>query len=1369
MSNPKVSVIIPVYNAEKYLIECLNSVINQTEKNIEIICINDASNDTSINILSEFAKNDHRIKIIDYNVNKSASQARKDGVLISQGKYIMFLDADDTLETSACQSLSNMMDKYDVDILQFGTYVDALPSVKESTRKFFEGFAKPYNKFLYGKEIFEGCFEYKKYRFTLWNKIYKSDLCKKAFFYIKDGCFSKAQDLYAFFIIAYFAKSYYGINKKFYHYNYGRGITGIAHKTKLKEFERICSQKLVSDECKNFLINQGSFEFYNNIWKSIYKDLLNECINHFVNNIENGVEEKAFDILNKIWGTEAVIDILKTNYLEKMPYISMKISKEFNNIILKEYIKIKGSLTDIKDAVVPLGFDKIVPIVFATNNKYAPYAVVAIQSILENANKDNFYRIYVLHTDVSSYNIEILENICSNQATIKCINVTNLIQSKNVTLYEKAHFTKEAFYRFWIPEIFPFYEKTIYLDCDLILNTDISEIIPNDNLMNSMLVAAVHNALSKLGSKRIWENFGLISDEYFNSGVLVINNKQWILEDISRQCFEKLRTIPEKKLVCIDQDILNIVCRKRIYYLSPEWNYYWHLVYGNEELQKLYQSTIDKVGNNFKIIHYASAIKPWENPQLPLARYFWKYARKTDIYEEIVKRNFTNKETEENNVNLNSDNFNKLQNNYNISLKNINDLTNKIYCLKQDLERLQNSCLYRFSNKIEKIIHKLEGGLRCYKEHGLIYTFKRILFHLNININKKKNIDKLFDLWILKKLKGGVRCYKEHGLIYTLERMLVHLKILKNNTSNNNKTDDNKNINNEQDKLLGLGCSQKLHSPQLIVSLTSFPDRINTVHKTIETILEQSERPDKVVLCLAKEQFPNKEKDLPDNLLVLQQYGLQLIWYHDIKSYKKLIPVLTMYPEAIIVTADDDVYYDHDWLKLLYQSYKKYPSYIHCHRDTKFYIEGDEFKAIPGGKEKYSCPTYLHKLVGIGGVLYPPHSLYSDVIKEELFFQLAPTNDDIWFWIMAVKNDTKILVVENNLPQPKYVEGTQEGKCLTKINDSGENLFWVDFNRVLSYYPEVEKKFYKEFEFISQYEDIIKIKNKNYDYYNSLDKRQYAAALCEWYHRITGDWLNIDKPITFNEKIQWLKLYDSTDLKTKLADKFLVREYVADKIGGEYLVPILGVWDSLEEIDFNKLPNKFVLKANHGSGWNIIVKNKSLFNREEAAKKFNLWLKKNYAFQYGFELHYMNIKPKIIAEKYIEEIDQVYDYKFMCFNGKVKFIWVDTGRFSDHRRTFFNLNWEKINVKQKVNIAAHNIEKPKNLDKMIYFSELLSERFALARVDFYEVRGKLYFGEITFTSASGTEKPEPSEYDYEWGGLLKLPKKNQIPEKLVNI
>lgn len=290
---------------------------------------------------------------------------------------------------------------------------------------------------------------------------------------------------------------------------------------------------------------------------------------------------------------------------------------------------------------------------------------------------------------------------------------------------------------------------------------------------------------------------------------------------------------------------------------------------------------------------------------------------------------------------------------------------------------------------------------------------------------------------------------------------------------------------------------------------------------------------------------------------------------------------------------------------------------------------------------------------------------------------------------------------------------------------------------------------------------------RDYHFYESLPISQYRKELEAWYEKTVKEPLNLDNPQTFNEKMQWLKLYDSTPLKTRLADKYLVRDWIKEKIGEQYLVPLLGVWDCFDDIDFDKLPNSFVLKANHGSGWNIIVKDKTKFDTESAKKKFNIWMHKNYAFQAGLELHYMNIPPKILAEKYIEEFDQVYDYKFMCFDGKVKFIWVDTDRFTNHHRTLFTANWERMNVTIGYPRPNYEIPKPEKLDEMLNLATVLAQGFAHVRVDFYYVKGTIYFGEMTFTSESGTTRATPRAFERQMGDWIVLPPKSPIPERKV--
>lgn len=258
------------------------------------------------------------------------------------------------------------------------------------------------------------------------------------------------------------------------------------------------------------------------------------------------------------------------------------------------------------------------------------------------------------------------------------------------------------------------------------------------------------------------------------------------------------------------------------------------------------------------------------------------------------------------------------------------------------------------------------------------------------------------------------------------------------------------------------GVSSVLHKPELVVSLTSFPARIGVVHHTIRSLLMQSVKPDHVILWLAPEQFPEMEDELPEELLELTNYGLTIAWYKDIRSFKKLIPTLQMFPEAVIVTTDDDLYYERNWLRVLYEEYLKKPKLVHCHRVTEMYVEDGEYKMIGRGRHVYPKTSYLYKVTGCGGVLYPPHCMADDILNEELFMELCPTNDDLWFWLMAVLNHVRVSVPDHNNPRLHYVEHTQNGPTLSSRNDQGEKLLWVQFGNMLNHYPEIDRIFHCE-------------------------------------------------------------------------------------------------------------------------------------------------------------------------------------------------------------------------------------------------------------------------------------------------------------------
>lgn len=253
----------------------------------------------------------------------------------------------------------------------------------------------------------------------------------------------------------------------------------------------------------------------------------------------------------------------------------------------------------------------------------------------------------------------------------------------------------------------------------------------------------------------------------------------------------------------------------------------------------------------------------------------------------------------------------------------------------------------------------------------------------------------------------------------------------------------------------------------------------------------------------------------------------------------------------------------------------------------------------------------------------------------------------------------------------------------------------------------------------------------------------------------------VDNPKTLSEKIRWIKVYDATPIKSRLTDKYLVRNWVAEKIGEKYLIPLLGVWDEFDDINFDELPDQFVLKCNHGCGMNIVVRDKKSFNKQNAREKINAWLAVDYAFL-GLELHYTRINRKIIAEKFMRNGDSpdLIDYKFNCFDGKVNDCQYITNRSSGMLMDYFDTNWQVMDIERGARHHDHpeKIPKPKNFELMKELATKLAEGFPLVRVDFYEIEDRVYFGEMTFTPGCGNIFFQTEGVGEYMGSLVKLPK-----------
>lgn len=304
-------------------------------------------------------------------------------------------------------------------------------------------------------------------------------------------------------------------------------------------------------------------------------------------------------------------------------------------------------------------------------------------------------------------------------------------------------------------------------------------------------------------------------------------------------------------------------------------------------------------------------------------------------------------------------------------------------------------------------------------------------------------------------------------------------------------------------------------------------------------------------------------------------------------------------------------------------------------------------------------------------------------------------------------------------------------------------------NRTKEFFKNDKKRFF--------YAALHSIINKSF--LNKICKDSLYLKL--FYYKRFGKKLDLKNPKTLNEKIQWLKLYNRKDLYTKLVDKISVKDYVKEKIGEKYIIKTLGTWDNFDQIDFDKLPEKFVLKCNHDSGNYIIVKDKSKMDKKKAKQILDKAVKENY-FYIGREWPYKNVKPQILAEEFIGKNDKVpEDYKIMTINGKADNMMVCTDRESGTTKYyFFDRNWNLIRCNRWGEIAEENftLQKPHQFEKMIEIAEKLSEEIPLARIDLYEVEGEIYFGEITFFPNSGFDTNLYYKEDLRLGEKLDLRK-----------
>lgn len=640
---PKVSIVIPTYNNIDSIDRCIQSCVAQTLQGIEIVIVDDCSNDGTTESLYKVYRGDLRVRLLRSPTNKSASIARKRGVLAAKGKYIMFLDADDELAHNACETAFNAIEKLKVDIVQFGVNVRAVQATP-GQKKWMDEFLRPKQAGRITGGLLKKCFADKTFGFTLWNKIYRANLVKLASFSVPDEPIYKAQDLLLQFFIQMHALTYDSVDDKLYTYSYGTGITGGSS---------FCQAKLTKhmSQARVAAIIYESLSSRQLLTRSMYTESLNAVVTALLeDNLAtlgfcrgSELERQSKEIFLDYWGngekrysrynSKAFSDYLQLTYGELKP--------EKGLTLLRPKISIEDQREEVHALIRKLTHDyeqdplNTIPVVMAVNESYIPYMAVAIESI--KANSKSNVHIFVLHSAISSKSIERIKKLSSPTLCIEFANITPFINEQD--LYSRAHYSIEMYYRLIIAELFASIPKVLYLDSDIVVLEDLRSLYHFE--IGDCILAAAKNPVHKWMRQYLQDKLRFDANKYFNSGVILINTKQFSLSNIKEKCLDILRSSGE--LACPDQDVLNITCHGRVRYLDQCWNFQWHHALNSRAglpiaaLSDEDETAYNSANDNIKILHYTSNIKPWSSPDEPLATHFWSYAKQSPFFMDILE------------------------------------------------------------------------------------------------------------------------------------------------------------------------------------------------------------------------------------------------------------------------------------------------------------------------------------------------------------------------------------------------------------------------------------------------------------------------------------------------------------------------------------------------------------------------------------------------------------------------------------------------------------------------------------------------------------------------------------------------------------
>lgn len=1078
----KVSVIMPIYNDEENLNIAINSVLNQTLTEIELICVDDGSTDNSLKLLNTLAEKDNRIRVFSQK-NQGSGKARNKGISEAKGEYIAFLDSDDQMvDDDALNQLYTEAKKNNVDMVSGG-----IQFVDKGEVSYEYSCFKPITE-LKLRPVGDFCLPWYFYK-----NIFKRSLLVDN--NIKFPDLIRGQDPIFLAEILSHLDNYLEVPVLYYSY-----VTPDYNKVdnSLKYYDYFVHYYLV------FKLLMADKKFKNIVLR--YSEILIAMKDRAIH--VNTVKE-LFNLLK-------VMDKIKSLYVNWGDIdLTNKITSSFDELIGK--IEIEGFEISINKnqflsdcysegiIVKDKKYNPKVTLVLPVYNveKYLPEC---IDSVINQTMKD--IEIICVDDGSTDNSLEVLKRYQKKDNRIRIFSFTNkgLGPARNRGI-DRAHG-----------------EYVAFVDTDDWLELDFCEKI-YESAKNSDSDIVLFNAIEEYENhqkERIYFREGIIEnpkdfifDFKWNSS-FVLNNYFTAWSKLHRTKFLKENDIrfPSTLFEDIEFQVESFLKAKRMSY-NPTIFYHYRKENPESIMNSLKDDEcfciFDIVDNVENHIRNLNVYKRFEIDfiRLKIRQFKEKFSSTTLLFKveffkkiksEFIKMNLNegilrklpgdlvnfynnilNSESyaefyymgDDFNINIHNYQFNNYFSYNSLLFSNISHETEGIV----DVDSVSNIIV----NQLQKDL--LNNNLSMFKAYEKIKNLN--IFNIPYFIDETgydSEIDSLlYYLFMGNDINNPTHFFNKEFYLKNYPNLnrfsidpFVYFVLYGQYEGKTNTNHDsllrspNRRLLNKEIKKINKFNAPSGEDVDLIVSLTSFPKRIHNIKYTIHSLFNQSLKPKKIVLYLAEEEFPNKEKDLPQDLLSFKNWGLEIRWCKNIRSYKKLIPALKDFPNEIIVTADDDVYYYEDWLKVLWQEHIKYPQEIISHRARL--ISFDENNNMNGYDNWYVSfdpveGSFLNFFTGVGGILYPKNSLHSDVLNEELFMELCPYGDDIWFWGMAVKNDTKIRIPNNCIPYLNHTEVMRElagGQVasLWAFNEDGGNDHQME--NLFNHYPEIKEKILNE-------------------------------------------------------------------------------------------------------------------------------------------------------------------------------------------------------------------------------------------------------------------------------------------------------------------